>query len=167
MTRKSTKKTRKSTKKTRKSTKKTRKSTKKTRKSTKKTRKSTKKTNNVKDLILYNKVKKHIYKKYPIHSAYRSGILVKTYKEKFFKKHGNRNAYNGKKTYKKGLGRWFKENWRNQRGGEGYTKKGDVYRPTIKVTINTPLTFDELNPKEIKKAQKEKIKTGRVKRFSE
>ena len=31
---------------------------------------------------LYKKIKKKIYKKYPKHSAYRSGILVKTYKKK-------------------------------------------------------------------------------------
>ena len=31
---------------------------------------------------LYEKVKKEIYKKYPKNSAYRSGLLVKTYKER-------------------------------------------------------------------------------------
>ena len=35
-----------------------------------------------KDLKLYKKVKEEVYKKYPKHSAYRSGILVKTYKSK-------------------------------------------------------------------------------------
>ena len=30
---------------------------------------------------LYEKVKDEIYKKYPKHSAYRSGLLVKSYKE--------------------------------------------------------------------------------------
>lgn len=30
---------------------------------------------------LYLKVKKEVYKKYPKHSAYRSGLLVKKYKE--------------------------------------------------------------------------------------
>ena len=33
------------------------------------------------DKKLYEKVKKEIYKKYPKHSAYRSGLLVKEYKE--------------------------------------------------------------------------------------
>ena len=32
------------------------------------------------DKKLYEKVKKEIYKKYPKHSAYRSGLLVKQYK---------------------------------------------------------------------------------------
>ena len=35
------------------------------------------------DIKLYNKTKKQIYKKIPKHSAYRSGILVQTYKKKF------------------------------------------------------------------------------------
>ncbi len=35
----------------------------------------------IKDKILYEKVKKEIYLKYPKHSAYRSGLLVKKYKE--------------------------------------------------------------------------------------
>ena len=36
------------------------------------------------DINLYNKVKK-VYKKIPKHSAYRSGILVQTYKKEFKK----------------------------------------------------------------------------------
>ena len=36
------------------------------------------------DKKLYNKTKKIIYQKIPKHSAYRSGILVKTYKKKFW-----------------------------------------------------------------------------------
>ena len=31
------------------------------------------------DKKLYNKTKRYIFKKYPKHSAYRSGILVKKY----------------------------------------------------------------------------------------
>ena len=34
-----------------------------------------------KNIKLYEKVKRFIYKKYPLHSAYRSGLLVKKYKE--------------------------------------------------------------------------------------
>ena len=43
------------------------------------------------DSKLYNKIKKRIYKKNPIHSAYRSGLLVKTYKKQYAKKYGNVN----------------------------------------------------------------------------
>ena len=120
--------------------------------------------NKPKDLALYNKVKKEIYKKYPKHSAYRSGLLVKTYKERYKKKHGSGSAYTGTKT-KKGLSRWFKEDWRNQRGGVGYKKKGDIYRPTKRISKKTPATFKELSKKEEKKAMREKKKTGRVKKF--
>ena len=63
------------------------------------------------------------------------------------------------------LRRWFKEEWKNQDGKEGYQKKGDVYRPTKRITKDTPKTFKELGKKKIKKAMKEKKKTGRVKKF--
>ena len=39
-----------------------------------------------KDKKLYNKTKQYIYKKYPKHSAYRSGLLVQEYKKRFSKK---------------------------------------------------------------------------------
>ena len=55
-----------------------------------------------KDMKLYNKTKKKIYKKYPKHSAYRSGIVVKTYKQNFLKKYGKIiSPYVGKKSFKK------------------------------------------------------------------
>ena len=93
------------------------------------------------------------------HSAYKSGLVVKEYKRLGGK-------YGGKKTKKTGLSRWFAEKWRNQRGKVGYKKKGDLYRPTKRITSKTPKTFKELGKKRIKKAMKEKKKTGRVKNFS-
>lgn len=110
-----------------------------------------------KNKTLYEKVKKQIYKKIPKHSAYRSGLLVKTYKEKGGK-------YEGKKT-QGGLTRWFRENWRTQDGNKTYKKKGDVFRPTKRINKNTPKTFKELSKTKLKKAQKEKKKTGRVKKY--
>ena len=118
-----------------------------------------------KDKKLYEKVKKSIYQKYPKHSAYRSGLLVKKYKEEYKKKHKSENAYEGTKQTKKGLSRWFKEDWKNQRGEVGYKKKGDVYRPTKRITKDTPKTFKELSKKQIKKAQVKKKKKGRVDKF--
>ena len=117
------------------------------------------------DQKMYDRVKARIYKKYPKHSAYRSGLLVKEYKAAFKKKHGSKEPYQGKKPSKKGLSRWFKEDWKNQRGEKGYKKKGDVYRPTKRVTKETPTTFKEISKKQLKKAQKEKKETGRVKKF--
>ena len=118
------------------------------------------------DIKLYNKTKKYIYNKYPKHSAYRSGLLVKRYKDEFTKKYGKRRQpYMGKKTKKKGLSRWFREKWRNQRGEVGYKKKGDIYRPTKRITKKTPATMSELSKKQKEKAIREKKTKGRVKKF--
>jgi len=117
------------------------------------------------DIQLYNKIKRNIYIKYPQHSAYRSGILVKEYKIQYEKKYKNNDAYIGIKNTNKGLGRWFKEEWKNQRGETGYKYKNDVYRPTKKITSKTPLTFQELSDKELKKARKEKSSKGRIYKF--
>ena len=118
------------------------------------------------DNKLYNRTKKQVYKKYPKHSAYRSGILVKTYKAKFKSKYGNRKKpYKGKRTRKKGLSRWFSEKWVNQRGKVGYKYKSDIYRPTYRITKKTPVTHKELSGKRIKSARREKYTKGRVRRF--
>ena len=118
------------------------------------------------DLKLYDKVKKNVYKRIPKHSAYRSGIVVQEYKNKFSQKHGkNKSPYKGKKTRKKGISRWFDERWTNQRGEIGYKNKNDVYRPSIRITKNTPTTFKELDKKQIKRARTEKYRKGRVARF--
>jgi hypothetical protein len=117
------------------------------------------------NMKLYNSIKKKIYKKHPNHSAYRSGLLVQAYKKEFKKKYGNKEPYNGKKTSKKGLKRWFKEEWLNQRGEIGYKYKGDVYRPSKRITKKTPKTFKELNKKQIHKARTKKRKYGRVDKF--
>jgi len=117
-----------------------------------------------KDLILYNKVKKEISEKYK-HSAYRSGLIVKKYKEEYLKKYKKDDAYIGEKPKLSNLQRWFLEEWRNQRGEIGYKYNNDIYRPTIRINKDTPITFNELMKNQIIKAQKEKATTGRVKRF--
>ena len=117
------------------------------------------------DQKLYNKTKKYIYKKYPEHSAYRSGLLVQEYKKRFTKKYGSKSPYKGKKRENKGLSRWFKEEWVNQRGEVGYKYKSDVYRPSKRITKKTPKTFDELSKKQIKKARSKKYRKGRINRF--
>lgn len=118
------------------------------------------------DKNLYNKTKKNIYTKYTKHSAYRSGILVKTYKKRFTKKYGKeRTPYIGKKSKKKGLARWFKEKWTNQRGKIGYKYKSDIYRPSQRITKKTPKTHSELTKKRIKRARKKKYLKGRVDKF--
>lgn len=120
--------------------------------------------NEPRDKDLYEKIKKEIYLKYPKNSAYRSGILVKNYKEAYQKKHKSNDYYIGNKN-KDGLIRWFNEEWKNQRGEIGYKYKTDIYRPTKRITKDTPTTFNELSQKRIKEAMKEKGKKGRVKKF--
>ena len=107
---------------------------------------------------LYEKVKDEIYKQYPVHSAYRSSLLVNSYK-----KAGG--TYKGKKDENTGLARWHKEKWTNQRGETGYKNANDVYRPTVRVNKNTPTTFKELTKEQIKNAMKEKKDKGRVNKF--
>ena len=109
------------------------------------------------DSKLYEEVKAKIYKQIPTHSAYRSGLIVQEYKRRGGK-------YEGPKP-KAGLTRWFKEDWRNQRGEVGYKKKGDIYRPTKRVTDKTPVTLQELTPGELKTAMRKKVAKGRVDRF--
>ncbi len=111
-----------------------------------------------KNKALYEKVKKEIYKKIPKHSAYRSGLLVKTYKARG-------GTYEGEKKKDKGLTRWFKEDWRTQDGSKTYKKKGDIFRPTKRVSKNTPTTMKELTPAQKKKAIAEKKATGKVKKY--
>ena len=118
------------------------------------------------DINLYNKTKKYIYKKYPKHSAYRSGLLVQKYKSNFTKKYGNKKQpYIGTKTRKRGLRRWFDEEWVNQRGEVGYKFKSDIYRPKNRITKDTPIIHDELTDKEIEKARSKKYRKGRIDRF--
>jgi hypothetical protein len=96
------------------------------------------------NLPLYEQAKKEVYKEYPKHSAYRSGQLVKRYKELG-------GSYSGKKP-KDGLTRWFKEDWKSI-GGEYPT-----YRPTKRVSKDTPLTVDEIDPIQAKEQIKLKQK---------
>jgi len=85
------------------------------------------------DAELYARVKQMADEKYTKPSAYKSGWIVKTYKELGGK-------YTGKKT-KEGLTRWYQEDWTDV-GNQPYP----VYRPTKVVNENTPLTVYEVNP---------------------
>ena len=118
------------------------------------------------DQKLYDQVKKKLYKRMTTHSAYRSSILVKEYKQAFKKKHGKeKSPYLGAKP-KTGLTRWHKEKWRSDTGKDTYEGKKDaIFRPTKRVTAKTPTTMSELSSTEIKRAKKEKKLTGRVKKF--
>jgi hypothetical protein len=101
-----------------------------------------------KDKILYELAKEIVYPLYDKPSAYRSGSLVKKYKELYNSKYGNNDAYEGKKELI-GLTRWFKEDWRDINPNKNISSY-PVYRPTKRVSINTPLTVNELSQQRIK-----------------
>lgn len=114
------------------------------------------------DKKLYTKVKKLADKVYDKPSAYKSGFIVKKYKELG----GTFAAKKAAKSPSKGLKRWFKEKWVNQHGTEGYAHKNDVYRPSKRVNNNTPTTWSELTKKEIEKAKRTKSKGLRITKFA-
>ena len=68
---------------------------------------------------------------------------------------------------KKGLAlkRWFKEKWRTPRGKKGYSGKDRTFRPTVRVSKDTPATWSELSPSEKRRAAAEKRTKGRVSRY--
>ena len=96
---------------------------------------------------LYSRIKAEADKVYDKPSAYKSGYIVRRYKEE-----GGRYAEDNKP---KTLKRWFKEKW-GDIGGKDYP----VYRPHKRISKATPLTADEIDPRQAKKqiALKQKIK---------
>ena len=116
------------------------------------------------DKKLYERIANRI-KRTQKHSAYRSGRIVKEYKEAYAKKYGKSASPYKEDGKSKDLKRWFKEDWKNQKGKVGYQAKGDVYRPTRKVSSSTPARFSDLSKREIKEAMKEKKTKGKVKKF--
>lgn len=100
------------------------------------------------DPELYEKAKAVVYPRYKKPSAYRSGALVKEYK-----KMGG--TFSDELNDKKPLKRWFKEEWADV-GGLDYP----TYRPTKRITKDTPLTASEISPEELAKQAilKQKIK---------
>jgi hypothetical protein len=85
------------------------------------------------DTELYSEVKREANKIYKKPSAYKSGWIVKKYKEM-----GGRYLDDKKP---KNLKRWFKEEW-GDIGGLEYP----VYRPFKRVNYSTPYTAFEINP---------------------
>ncbi len=96
----------------------------------------------------YEKAKQIADEKYKKPSAYKSGFIVKKYKELG-------GTYSGTKNDNEGIGRWFKEDWKDI-GNKEYP----VYRPTKRITKDTPLTPQQIKPSNLKKqiALKQEIK---------
>lgn len=99
------------------------------------------------DKELYERAKQEIYSIYKKPSAYRSGALVKRYKELGGRYSGNKSSGD--------LTRWFKEEWKDI-GGKEYP----VYRPTKRISKETPLTIQEIDKANLKQQiqKKQKIK---------
>lgn len=108
----------------------------------------------INDKEIYEMAKKEVYAKYKVPSAYRSGALVKRYKDLG-------GTYSGGKT-KKGLVRWFREEWMDVNPDKTKTSY-PVYRPTKRVSKDTPLTAGEISVKNLKTQAKlkQKIKSNK------
>ena len=63
------------------------------------------------------------------------------------------------------LRRWFKEDWRTPKGKENYEGGENTFRPTKKVSEDTPKTWSEVTPASKAKAQREKNTKGRVTKY--
>ena len=61
--------------------------------------------------------------------------------------------------------RWFKEKWQTQSGDKDTGGERKTFRPTVRVSSETPTTWSELTPAEKEKASEEKKEKGRVSRF--
>ena len=92
---------------------------------------------------LYDKVKIYADSVYKKNSAYKSGFIVKTYKQL-----GGRYQDDNQTKH---LKRWFKEKWEDI-GHQSYP----VYRPTIRISKLTPLIVDEIDKSNLKKQIKQK-----------
>lgn len=91
------------------------------------------------DAVLYAQVKKEADEKYgKATNAYKNGWLVKTYKDRG-------GTYSGRKSKQEGLTRWYAEQWKDI-GNQEYP----VYRPTKRINEKTPITADEIDPKNLR-----------------
>ena len=63
------------------------------------------------------------------------------------------------------LRRWFKEDWKTPKGKENYEGGENTFRPTKKVSKDTPKTWSEVTPASKAKAQREKNTKGRVTKY--
>jgi|TARA_B100001059_G_C17764693_1_gene544902 hypothetical protein len=63
------------------------------------------------------------------------------------------------------LKRWFKEDWRTPSGSKDYSDGDVVFRPTKKVSKDTPKTYSELSPSDIAAGRRERKAKGRVSKY--
>lgn len=96
---------------------------------------------------LYEEVKKKADTIYKKPSAYKSGYIVQEYK----RQGGKYRAI----TKERPLADWFKEDWKDVNPNKTKTSY-PVYRPTKRISKQTPLTVDEIDKKDL-------IKQGKLK----
>ena len=87
---------------------------------------------------LYSSVKAEADRIYKKSSAYKSGWIVRTYKQRGGTYTDDRKP--------RDLKRWFAEEWTDI-GGKAYP----VYRPTKRVSKKTPLLASEIDPKNLQR----------------
>jgi hypothetical protein len=88
------------------------------------------------NIDLYNKVKLYANNVYSKNSAYKSGFIIKTYK--------NLGGTFKEDNKEKPLKRWFNEQWIDIANLEY-----PVYRPTKKINKKTPLLVSEIDNKDL------------------
>ena len=91
---------------------------------------------------LYKRAKQIADKTYKKPSAYKSGFIIKKYKELG-------GTFSGDKPKNIGIERWFKEKWVRVNPVVG-NKTYPVYRPTKRINKDTPLTIDEIDPNNLR-----------------
>lgn len=99
------------------------------------------------DPLIYKKAKEIADNVYDRPSAYKSGYIVKIYKEL-----GGRYSSKTQKN-KTDLKRWFAEEWKDVnplKTNNSYP----VYRPTKKISKKTPLTVNEIDKKNLMEQSK-------------
>jgi hypothetical protein len=117
------------------------------------------------DQTLYDEAKDFIYSKYKNNSAFRSGAVVKEYKQQFAQKYGEATPPYSDDNKPKNLKRWFDEKWININPLLNF-KNADAYplfRPTNYVNKDTPTLFQEIPKSRLKEQYKlkQKIKGDR------
>ena len=111
---------------------------------------------------LYSRVKAEAKRKFKIFpSAYASAYIVREYKKRG-------GTYTGKKSKRKGIARWMREKWTTQDGSPCGSKKFKGVkkcRPTVRISKQTPVTWQELKAKrKATEAVREKQRVGMGKR---
>lgn len=107
---------------------------------------------------LHEIAKMYANEKYDRPSAYKSGYIVKLYKDL-----GGKFSDDNKE---KPLKRWFNEKWQDINPNKT-NRSYPVYRPTIRINKNTPLTVDEVDSKNLYQQAKlkQKLKDNKLPPF--